>query len=304
MKLITFEDKDGRQRPGALLDDLETVVDLSAEFADVLALIDGGQAALDRARQMVEARAATVSLDQVKLSAPLPLPRQIRDFMCFEKHSRQAFAASARLQGKEVDPDKYRPPQIWYDQPIYYKSNRFSVIGPEADIIWPSYASLMDYELELAIVIGKKGKDIPREQARDYIFGYTIYNDVSARDAQAREMAARMGPAKGKDFDTGNVIGPWLVTADEIPDPYNLTMIVRVNDEEQGRGLSGDMYHKFEDMIAHVSKSETIWPGELFGSGTVGDGCGLEHLRFLQPEDVVELEIEHLGRLRNRLIKD
>jgi 2-keto-4-pentenoate hydratase/2-oxohepta-3-ene-1,7-dioic acid hydratase in catechol pathway len=303
MKLITFEDKDGREKAGALLDDLTAIVDLSVEFGDVLALIDGGPAALERARDMVAARPATVPLNQVRLMAPLPVPRQIRDFMCFEKHSRQAFAASARLQGKDVDPDKYRPPQIWFDQPIYYKANRFSVIGPDQDIIWPSYSQLMDYELELAIVIGQKGRDIPRERAREYIFGYTIFNDVSARDAQAREMAARMGPAKGKDFDTGNVIGPWLVTADEIPDPYNLTMIVRVNGQEQGRGLSGDMHHKFEDMIAHVSMSETIWPGELLGSGTVGDGSGLEHLKFLQPGDVIEMEIEHLGRLRNRLIK-
>jgi 2-keto-4-pentenoate hydratase/2-oxohepta-3-ene-1,7-dioic acid hydratase in catechol pathway len=303
MKLVTFEDKNGRQKVGALLDDLTTIVDLSENFGDMLALIDGGEEALDKARQTVAAGAVTVPLDQVKLLAPVPVPRQVRDFMCFEKHVRQAFAASARLQGKEGDPAKFKPPQIWYDQPVYYKSNRFSVIGTEADIIWPSYANLMDYELELAIITGKKGKDIPRERAREYIFGYTIFNDVSARDAQAREMASRLGPAKGKDFDTGNVIGPWLVTADEIADPYNLTMVVRVGGEERGRGLSGDMHHKFEDMIAHVSMSETIWPGELMGSGTLGDGCGLEHLTFLQPGDVIEMEIEGLGRLRNRIVK-
>jgi 2-keto-4-pentenoate hydratase/2-oxohepta-3-ene-1,7-dioic acid hydratase in catechol pathway len=303
MKLVTYMQPDGTSKVGALLDDLETIVDLSEKFNDMLALIDGGEQALDQARQMVAARAATVPLSQVKLLAPLPLPPQVRDFMCFEKHARQAFAASARLQGKEVDPDKYKPPQIWYDQPIYYKANRFTVVGPDQDIIWPSYSQVMDYELELAIVIGQKGKDIPVEAARDFIFGYTIYNDVSARDAQAAEMSARMGPAKGKDFDTGNIIGPWLVTTDEIPDPYNLTMIVRVNGEERGRGFSGDMHHKFEDMIAHVSKSETIWPGEILGSGTVGNGSGLEILRFLQPGDVIELEIDGLGILRNRIVR-
>lgn len=307
MKLITYQERGGVPKVGALLDDLQTVVDLSAEFVDMLALIDGGEIAQDRARQMVAARAATVPLADVKLLAPLPVPRQIRDFMCFEKHLRQATRQGARRKVGFLAPlaialGLARVPPVWYRQPIYYKSNRFSVIGPEEDVIWPAYSNLMDFELEMAIVIGKKGKDIPPEKAREHIFGYTIFNDMSARDAQFEEMACRLGPAKGKDFDTGNVIGPWLVTADEIPDPYGLTMVARVNGEEWGRGFSGDMHHRFEDMIAHVSQSETIWPGELMGSGTVGDGCGLEHSRFLQPGDVIELEIQNLGRLRNRLI--
>lgn len=141
------------------------------------------------------------------------------------------------------------------------------------------------------------------EKASEYIFGYLIFNDFSARDAQFQEMASKLGPAKGKDFDTGNAMGPWLVTKDEISDPYQLTMIARVNGEEWGRGYSGDMYHQFEDIIAHVSKCETIYPGEFMGSGTVGDGCGLEQGRFLSPNDTIELEIEGLGLLRNRLVK-
>ncbi|MBU0514222.1 MAG: fumarylacetoacetate hydrolase family protein [Proteobacteria bacterium] len=308
MKLITYQEQEGAQKVGALLDDLQTIVDLSEKFVDMPALIDGGQAALDLARQMVEARAATVLRGEVKLKAPLPVPRQIRDFMCFEKHFRQAYRQGARRKVGVLAPlltalGLVRIPRVWYEQPIYYKSNRFSVIGPDEDVIWPAYSQEMDFELELAIVIGGQGKDIPLEKARDHIFGYTIFNDMSARDAQFEEMACRLGPAKGKDFDTGNVIGPWLVTADEIPDPYHLTMVARVNGEQWGRGFSGDMHHRFEDMIAHVSRSETIYPGELFGSGTVGDGCGLEHGRFLQPGDLIELEIEGLGQLRNRLIK-
>jgi 2-keto-4-pentenoate hydratase/2-oxohepta-3-ene-1,7-dioic acid hydratase in catechol pathway len=161
----------------------------------------------------------------------------------------------------------------------------------------------MDFECEVGIIIGRKGKDIPVEKAGDHIFGYLIFNDMSARDAQFREMKARLGPAKGKDFDTGNVMGPWLVTADEIADPYNLTMISRVNGEEWGRGSTGAMHHRFEDLIAHVSRAETIYPGEFLGSGTVGDGCGLEHGRFLSPNDVVELEVTGLGVLRNRIVK-
>ena len=115
-------------------------------------------------------------------------------------------------------------------------------------------------------------------------------------------MAGQLGPAKGKDFDTGNAMGPWLVTADEVANPYDLTMIARVNGEEWSRGNSGAMQHKFEDILAHASNEETLMAGEFFGSGTVGGGCGLELGRFLKPNDIVELEIEGLGVLRNRVV--
>lgn len=153
--------------------------------------------------------------------------------------------------------------------------------------------------------IGSRSSGCPnwltKENAREHIFGYTIFNDFSARDEQVKEMAGQLGPGKGKDFDGGNVMGPCLVTADEI-DPYNLTMIARVNGEEWGRGNSSDMGWKFEDCIVHVARSETIYPGEFFGSGTVGNGCGLEQLRFLKSGDVVELEVEGIGILRNRVL--
>ncbi len=110
------------------------------------------------------------------------------------------------------------------------------------------------------------------------------------------------GPTKGKDFDTGNAMGPWLVTTDGMPDPYALTMVVRVNGQEMGRGMSGTMHHKFEDVLVHVSKDETVYPGEFFGSGTVGNGSGMEFNRFLKAGDVVELEIDGLGVLRNRVV--
>ena len=115
-------------------------------------------------------------------------------------------------------------------------------------------------------------------------------------------MQGQLGPAKGKDFDTGNAMGPWLVTADEIADPDNLTMVARVNGEEWSRGNSGTMLHKLEDALVHASSEETLYPGEFFGSGTVGGGCGLELGRFLKPGDVIELEVEGLGTLRNRVV--
>jgi 2-keto-4-pentenoate hydratase/2-oxohepta-3-ene-1,7-dioic acid hydratase in catechol pathway len=170
----------------------------------------------------------------------------------------------------------------------------------------PSYTEKMDYELEFGIFIWKTGKDIPVEKAADYIGGYSVFNDFSARDIQLGEQKGRLGPAKGKDFDTGNAIGPYLVTSDEIKDPYSLQMTASVNGEEWSRGNSSDMYWRFEDIISHVSRSETLYPGEFIGSGTCsgkqGRGCGLELDRYLNSGDVVELWVEKIGTLRNRVV--
>lgn len=229
----------------------------------------------------------------------------MRDFLVFEMHLRQARANRYLFTGGERgDPAKMEIPKVWYQQPIYYKCNRFSVVGTGHDVRWPLESKMLDYELEFGIFLGKGGVNIKKENARSHIFGFCIFNDVSARDIQMPEMSGQLGPCKGKDFDTGNVMGPWLVTADEVKDPYNLTMTARVNGEEWSRGNSGTMHHKFEDIIAHVSRDETIHPGEFFGSGTVGNGCGLEQGRFLKPGDVVELEVEGLGVLRNRFVKN
>lgn len=310
MKLVTFVTSRGDEHIGALLEDAITVADFTASdaapaFRDMLALIDGGEAALAHARAVAAAPRVTVRLSDVKLRAPVPEPRQMRDFLSFEKHVRQARANRhlIGIQGQTRDPAKVEIPDVWYRQPIYYKCNRFSVIGTGEDVIWPRYANLMDYELEFGIFIGRNGKNVSREEARSYIFGYTIFNDFSARDAQIAEMQGFLGPCKGKDFDTGNALGPWLVTADEISDPYDLTMVARVNGEEWSRGSSRDMHHKLEDFIVHVSTDEKIRAGEFFGSGTVGSGSGLELGRFLKSGDQIDLEVSGLGVLRNRLVR-
>jgi 2-keto-4-pentenoate hydratase/2-oxohepta-3-ene-1,7-dioic acid hydratase in catechol pathway len=312
VKLATIRIGDGRERVAVVLDGERRLLDLgsahervrggkSAALASMLALIGGGEAALELARQLVEAAPEEAIMDRsaVTLLAPIPVPPQIRDFLAFEQHLKGAFAMAEQRTGRHMD-----IPAVWYQQPIYYKANRFSVVGPDADVRWPDYAQLLDYELELACVIGRGGVDIAAEEAAGHVFGFTIFNDVSARDAQATEMEGQLGPAKGKDFDTGNVLGPWLVTADEVGDPYDLTMVARVNGEEWSRGHSGTMHHRFGDIIAFVSRSETLHPGEILGSGTVGGGCGLELGRFLNPGDVIELEVERIGVLRNRIIKE
>ncbi|HEX7053087.1 MAG TPA: fumarylacetoacetate hydrolase family protein [Burkholderiales bacterium] len=305
MRLVTFTVGSAAPRAGALVEGDRRVLDLQAAYGrlyhgtspvldSVLAIVEAGAQALDTIDQLLRSPSPAVmhARDDVRLLAPIPVPPQMRDFLCFEKHLVQAFRA---IGGK--------PPAAWYERPIFYHPSRFSVCGPDADVPWPAYCEKLDFELEFGCYIGRGGKDIARERAREHIFGYTIFNDFSARDEQAKEMAGQLGPGKGKDFDNGNAMGPCLVTADEIGDPYSLEMAVRVNGEEWGRGNSRDMHWKFEDCIAHASRSETLHPGEFFGSGTVGNGCGLESLRFLRPGDVVELEVERIGVLRNRVVR-
>lgn len=325
MRLVTFV-ADGVERIGSLIDKDTRIVDLAKAYecihgepapmmASMLSLIEAGESGLIAAGELTDIppAEALVSRDTVKLLAPLPRPVQLLDFMAFEGHARGArevhFRKSAnRKPDPEAAMEEYRrrgqldPPPVWFKQPVYFKGNRMNVIGPDADIVYPSFTKELDYELELAIVIGRKGVDIAEADARACIFGYTIFNDVSARDAQIEEMRGQLGPAKGKDFDTGNVLGPCIVTADEIPDPYALDMRARLNGEELSHGNSGDIYHSFEKMIAHVSRDETIWPGEVFGSGTIGGGSGHEHFRLMEPGDVIELEIEKIGVLRNRVV--
>ena len=319
MKLVTFEAGDGAARPGILMDDGERILDLAAAtegaIGSIQGLIDGGDALLDRARE-VEAAAPDAALTaraDARLLAPLHPPVQMRDCLCFETHLKQAFQQARKLRASQADDPAAAEaemerkgilsvPQTFYEQPIYYKANRFSVVGHEAEVRRPAYSSFMDFELEFGIYIGRRTLDVKAADARPYIFGYTIFNDFTARDAQTAEMGGSLGPAKGKDFDTGNAMGPCLVTADEFGDPYDKTMICRVNGEEWGRGSTSTMHWTFEQLIEHISASETLYPGEFLGSGTVGNGCGLEHMRFLNDGDVVELEVEGIGVLRNRLV--
>ena len=311
MKLVSFFTQDGAEHIGSVVDDGRSVIDFtvadtSAVFRSMLDLIDAGPAGLERAREAEHRGAVRHGIEQVRLRAPLPEPRQMRDFLSFEKHLRQARANRHLLgiAGMPSDPAKVELPEVWYRQPIYYKCNRFSVVGTETEVVWPRYSSVMDYELEFGCVIAKDGKNVSRAEATPFIFGWCIFNDFSARDAQMAEMAGSLGPCKGKDFDTGNVLGPWLVTADEIADPYDLTMVARVNGEEWSRGSSRDMRFRFEDFIEHVSTDERIRAGEFFGSGTVGSGCGLELGKFLNDGDVVELEVSGLGVLRNKVVRN
>ena len=321
MILATYETEDGADAIGVV--DGQTIFDVAAgakrageepvPFASMISLMALGDAGLDLVRTIHQRFSEDDDLRRplagATLRSPVPVPAQIRDFMVFPGHILNASAGmrtlAARIQGTAALPADAKPgsvvPTIYSQQPIYYKANRFSVIGTDQDVQWPTYSQIMDYELEFGIFIGCGGQDIPLNHAHEHIFGYAIFNDFSARDTQMMEMQGRLGPAKGKDFATGNAIGPWIVTRDEIPDPYALTMAARVNGEVWSMGSSAGMLHSFEDIVAFVSRDERIHPGEFFGSGTTGGGCGLEQDRYLSNGDVVELEVEQIGVLKNRV---
>ncbi len=334
MKLVTFIDSKKDQMIGALTEDLSNVVALqkgneliddtpSPYFNDMISFLEGGEDALKKAREIMAYAGNNnhpeliIPIDSIQLLSPVPRPGSVRDCMSFEQHIINCIREIGLKKLRKVDEwlEKlfgrkrtlaYKLNKTFYERPVYYKSNRFSVTGPDSEVKIPSYTQQFDYELEWGIFIGKKGVNIPKEKAHEYIGGYTVFNDFSARDRQMKEQSGRLGPAKGKDFDTGNSIGPYLVTPDEISDPYNLSMTAKINGVEWSRGNSSDMYWKFEDIISYISQSETLYPGEFIGSGTCsgaqGCGCGLEMSKFLKSGDVVELEVEKIGVLKNSIV--
>jgi 2-keto-4-pentenoate hydratase/2-oxohepta-3-ene-1,7-dioic acid hydratase in catechol pathway len=274
VKLVTY-DAGGGPRVGVLRGD--EVVDAGFD-GDMVAFIEAGAPVADGGRRVPRPR----------LLAPIR-PRSLRDFLAFEGHLKGAYE---RL-GRDI-------PAEWYEVPAYYKGLPDTVVGPGVEVPWPAYTDQLDHELELAAVIGRRVRDVRREDAAGCIFGYTIWNDLSARDVQRREGPIGMGPGKAKDWDGSNVLGPCLVTADEF-DASAARMAVRVNGELWGESSSAEMHHSFADMIAYASRSLTLYPGEVFGSGTAAGGSGLELDRWLAEGDVVELEVEGIGILRNTI---
>jgi 2-keto-4-pentenoate hydratase/2-oxohepta-3-ene-1,7-dioic acid hydratase in catechol pathway len=325
MRLITYKYQ-GSSKLGAWIKNDNYIIDLheesriqisdySDEFLSMQHLIDAGPKAWNRAQQLVNSpQLEMLATSKVEILLPL-LPVQLRDFLCFEQHLINSFNSAKEIQiAQSENPQQTRKildksdlfdiPQVWYDSPIYYNCSRMASCGTGQEICWPKYSKIWDYELEWAAVIGKKGKDISKNEAKNHIFGYTIFNDFSARDEQLRVLNAKLGPGKGKDFTHSNVFGPCIVTADEFDNPYNLKMSAKVNGELWSQGSTSTMHHTFEDIIAYISQSETIYPGEVLGSGTVGNGCGLELLKFLRSGDEIELTIEKIGSIKNKVVEN
>jgi fumarylacetoacetate (FAA) hydrolase len=287
MKFATVSTHRARSEPALVKEDRVYTL----PYPDLLAVIAAGpEKAVSRASK------DSFALDEVTFHSPIH-PTTLRDGYAFEQHVKTA----NKNRGRDV-------PEEWYQFPVFYFTNPNAVFGHEDVIPYPPYTSALDYELEIAAVVGKAGMNIKPEDAPAHIFGYTIFNDWSARDIQRKEMAVGLGPAKGKDFASS--FGPIIVThqtladkAVDRPGVYDLSMTARVNGKELSRGNFKDIYWSFGDIIARVSESVMLNPGDVIGSGTVGTGCLLELTKFQGPwlneGDVVELEIERIGVLRN-----
>jgi 2-keto-4-pentenoate hydratase/2-oxohepta-3-ene-1,7-dioic acid hydratase in catechol pathway len=301
MKLITFQNKAGESRTGWLQED--AVVDMNLADSrlpvDMLTFIDNHEANFKIVKELGAVK-PHYSLDEVKLLAPLPNPRSFRDYIGFEQHMLNASKSFGHTIGQE-----------WYEMPIFYFTNHHAIYGPEDEIQRPDGEEKLDIELEIACIIGKKGKNIKVDQAQDYIFGYTVFNDWTARAIQRREMLIPLGPHKGKDF--ANAIGPCIVTKDEMDHylgdsgKFNLRMTAKINGTEICDGNYNTVHYSFGQMIARAAENNVhLMPGDILGSGTVGWGSLIENNfsvhRPLEPGDQVELEIEGIGILRNKVV--
>jgi 2-keto-4-pentenoate hydratase/2-oxohepta-3-ene-1,7-dioic acid hydratase in catechol pathway len=270
----------------------------------VLDLVRGGlPAALEAGTAALPAPPLPVA--GVRLLPPLAAPT-VRDFVAFEEHVEGVVASVGDGQG--VVPE-------WYQAPTFYFTNPYALIGAHDDVPVPPGSQLLDFELEVAVVVARDGASLSPEQAAEHVFGYTVFNDWSARDLQRREMKVSLGPAKGKDSAT--TLGPWLVTSDEL-EPYRdadgflaLDMRVSVNGIEVGQDLLSNMGWPFEELIAYASRGTEVRAGDVLGSGTCGNGGCLAELWGrrgelspppLQPGDVVEMTVEGIGAIRNRVV--
>jgi 2-keto-4-pentenoate hydratase/2-oxohepta-3-ene-1,7-dioic acid hydratase in catechol pathway len=305
MRFATWQ-ADDRVRAGVvgtLADGTAGLHELPARTT-VLDLVRAGlPAALEAGAEAL--RGPAVPVDRVRLLPPLQAPT-VRDFVAFEEHV-EGVRKSVDGQAGVVEE--------WYHAPTFYFSNPHALIGAHDDVPVPPGSQRLDFELEVAVVVGRDGASLTPEQARGHVFGYTVMNDWSARDLQAREMKVGLGPAKGKDSAT--TLGPWLVTANEL-EPHRdaegfltLDMRVSVNGTEVGRDLLSNMGWPFEELISYASRGTWVRAGDVLGSGTCGNGGCLAELWGrrgeqvpppLRPGDVVEMTVEGIGTIRNRVV--
>ena len=272
---------------------------------NLLSFLDGGEYSLQAARETenyfkdILKKGEEISgpkheqliyiQQDVKIIEPLTYPRYIVDFMTFETHYKQSLA-------------KLTEYSLWKKYPIGYKKNPSSVVGPTDPIIFPSnITKWLDFEVEFGVVIGKEGKDIDEAEASEYIAGFTAFNDISARDIEIPEVLLRLGPFKSKDFDSAGPMGPCIVTPDEIGDPHNLKMELRVNGDVMQEGNTKDMRWSVYQLIAYTSKDQTLLPGTLLLSGNPGrlKSDTIKRKERLRVGDTLEVEIEKIGILKN-----
>jgi 2-keto-4-pentenoate hydratase/2-oxohepta-3-ene-1,7-dioic acid hydratase in catechol pathway len=301
MRWATFLDGEGKERVGVVSDGRIRTLLPGIRLLDLLG--SEGSPLEGAAHQAEVDPREEFGVDEMRVRAPIPLPPSVRDFYAFEQHVRTA----RHRRGLEMEPD-------WYELPVFYFSNPAAIAGPFDDVPIPPGTEQLDFELEVAAVVGREGADLEPEEAEAYIAGFCVMNDWSARDIQRREMKFSMGPVKGKDFAT--TLGPWLVTPDELEPyrkdrAYDLAMTATVNGREYSRASLADIYWSFGEMLAYASRGTRILPGDVIGSGTCGTGCilelslvhGEESYPWLKPGDEVTLEVEHIGRITNRVVE-
>jgi 2-keto-4-pentenoate hydratase/2-oxohepta-3-ene-1,7-dioic acid hydratase in catechol pathway len=300
MRWITYvSPTDGAEHVGLVSDGTVRGLRRPARLLDLLG--DDGTHLAEAAAEIGADPLEEIPEHSASLRAPVPVPPSIRDFMAFEEH----VVTSMTALGRTVDP-------VWYQVPVFYFTNPAAVRGPYEDVEISPGSRQFDYELEVAVVIGRPGRDIPPGEAESHVAGYTILCDWSARDLQDVEMRQGLGPAKGKDGATS--LGPWLVTPDELADArhgngFDLQMTATVNGKEYSRGNLADLHWSFAQMISYASRGTTLRTGDVLGSGTVGTGCILELSRvhgqdafpYLAPGDDVRLEVDRLGSVGARI---
>ncbi|MBK3574621.1 fumarylacetoacetate hydrolase family protein [Streptomyces sp. MBT65] len=304
MRFATYEQHD--QRRVAAVEEDGTLYPIPGvrSFMELLRSGDGLDALLDVGAATLDVPAGP-HVSEVRLLPPLE-PPTVRDFVTFEEHVEGVRRSVDGAGGV---------PEAWYDAPTFYFTNPYAIIGAHDDVPVPPGSTVLDFELEVAAVIGCTGGDLTPEQARDHIVGYTVFNDWSARDLQSREMQVRLGPCKGKD--TAATLGPYLVTADEL-EPYRdadgflrLALTASVNGEVVGKDLLSNMSWTFEEMVAYASRGTVVRPGDVLGSGTCGNGGCLAELWGvrgeqspppLKPGDTVTLIVEGIGTVSNTVV--
>jgi 2-keto-4-pentenoate hydratase/2-oxohepta-3-ene-1,7-dioic acid hydratase in catechol pathway len=301
MRWATFTDDRGRERVGLVAGETIRALEPGRRLLDLLG--DDGERLAEAADRAGRDPADVYDLSVVRLLPPIPVPPSVRDFYAFEQHVRTA----RQQRGLDMEPD-------WYELPVFYFTNPAAILGPGDDVAVPPGSRQLDFELEVAAVVGLGGSDLDPETAGRHIAGFAVMNDWSARDLQRREMKLSLGPAKGKDFAT--TLGPLLVTPDELEPyrkgaAYDLAMTATVNGVEYSRASLADIYWSFGEMLAYASRGTRLVPGDVIGSGTCGTGCilelslvhGEEAYPWLAPGDEVALEVEHLGRLANKVVE-
>ena len=301
MRWASFADEEGRERLALVQGEDLHVLPPGMRLVDLLG--DEGDRLADAGDRAARDPADVRPLSGTRLQAPVPRPPSIRDFYAFEQHVRTA----RRRRGLDMEPD-------WYELPVFYFSNPAAVLGPDEDVAVPPGSSQLDFELEVAAVVGMEGADLDPDKAERHIAGYLVMNDWSARDVQRREMKLSMGPVKGKDFATS--LGPFLVTPEELEPSrkdraFDLVMRAEVNGREYSRASLAEIYWSFGEMLAYASRGTRVLPGDVIGSGTCGTGCilelslvhGEEAYPWLQPGDEVVLEVGRLGRQHSRILE-